>query len=78
MHPLINILDLWEAQSVKSGSVLMTHIPKWPEKRAWRHEDISGIHLYNIKRAGIRRKIIILHANTAKHHGSIPSSGKVN
>ena len=52
--------------------------PKWPQKRASRHEVISGIHLYNIKMAGIRRRSSIQQVNTANRHGMISRSGMVN
>ena len=56
----------------------MMYAPKWPQKRASRHEVISGIHLYNTKMAGIRRKNSIPQVNTSSRHGIISRSGIVN
>ena len=54
------------------------YVPKWPKKRASRHEVISGIHPYNTKMAGIRRRKSIPQVNTANRHGMISRSGMVN
>ena len=56
----------------------MMYAPKWPQKRASRHEVISGIHLYNTKIAGIRRRISIPQVNTTNFHGVISRSSIVN
>ena len=54
------------------------YAPKWPQKRASRHEVISGIHLYNTKMAGIRRRNNIPQVSITNRHGMISRSGMVN
>ena len=54
------------------------YAPKWPQKRASRHEVISGIHVYNIKMAGIRRRSSIPQVRTTNRQGMISRSGMVN
>ena len=62
----------------KIGLTEVIYAPKWPQKRASRHEVISGIHLYNTKIAGMRRRNSIPQVNTTNRHGIISRSGRVN
>lgn len=49
--------------------------PKCPENRASCHVSISGIHLYNIKRAGIRRRKRMTTRRTTSRQGTMPRAG---
>lgn len=50
-------------------------LPKCPENRASCHVSISGIHLYNIKRGGIRRRKRMATRRTISRQSVMPRAG---
>ena len=84
---LLKIVVLTYAHSQLTGPIRklnrsvyreVIYAPKCPQKRASRHEVISGMNLYNTKMAGIRRKNNIPQVNASNRQGMISRSGMVN